>query len=288
MSIYVRIAFFIVSISSFASIANELDLSMFTTTKVNENVYVMAQDYGVNSISFAAVIGDNEVALISTMMKEYSLHVETLVAHITDKPIKYVLSIDGDYFHYFGSRHFMEKGAALIAHKDLIPDMFTNRILVDKHWSMDLGSEQIQTIATAAHTQNHMMIKLESSNLIFAGDAISFDWIVYSGGNGPDAHIRALTQILSHGNEHTRYYTGNWVKKPFGLKQDMDALINTYSKFVHLVRTLYQKGLDVEEIAQNEKIHQLLTPLADYNRQKQYLVHYVKDVLSHHGAETEK
>ena len=161
-----------------------------------------------------------------------------------------------------------------------IPDMYLKtEYLVDKPYSMSLGSEQLRAIPTKAHTLDHMMVILEKSNVIFVGDAVSFDWIVYSGPNGPDAHIIALKNMLAQGNEKTRYYPGNWVSKDFGYKKEMNALISTYSQFIDKVRVLYQSGKKPEEIAENKQIHNLLKPLNDYDRQKQYLIHYVRDVL---------
>ncbi|MCC2617111.1 hypothetical protein LJ739_12735 [Aestuariibacter halophilus] len=255
------------------------DLSDFSSEKVNQHVYVMVQDYGDAKINFAVLVGHNDVVLITTMMKEFNPHVEALIRGISDKPVGYVVSIDGDYYHYYGSRKFVEGGATLIAHKNLIPDVFDNRVLVDEPYRLDVGTEQLHAIPTRAHTLDHMMVKLDNSNVVFAGDALSFDWIVYSGPNGPDAHITALQQMLAQGDKETRFYPGNWVSQQYGSKQDVQSLIRIYSDFVSLVRTEYQQGKSAKEIAQSPAVHDLLEPLKDYHRQKPYIINYVKDVL---------
>lgn len=259
--------------------ATQPDLSAFTTLKVNDQLYVMAQDYGDSSNSFAVVIGDDSAVLITTMMKEYSEHVQALIKSVTDKPVKHVISIDGDYYHYYGSRYFVENGATFVAHKNLIPDVFENRVLVDGPWQLDLGSEKILVEPTKAHTQDHVMVKLENSNVIFAGDALSFEWVVYSGPNGPDAHLDALQQIMAHGNLRTRYFPGNWSKKQSGNHVDMKALSSIYRTFSNRVKRLHDKGLQPQAIVESAEIHDLLNPLSDYRRMKPHLIHFVHDVL---------
>lgn len=259
--------------------ASDLDLSLFKTKKVNESLYVMTQDYGDASINFAAVVGEHSVVLITTMMKEFSPHVEKLIKKVTDKPIRHVISIDGDYYQYYGSRYFVERGATFIAHKNLIPNVFENRILVDKPYRLDVGTEQLWVIPTKAHTTDHVMVKLENSNVIFAGDALSFDWIVYSGPNGPDEHIAALDLILAQGDEETIYYPGNWTAEEFGNKADMGELMAIYGLFVEKVKSLHKSGLKPTKIAESQDIHNLLKPLNDYERLSPYIIHFVKDVL---------
>lgn len=280
-----RIVLIILCVLPLFVLAESLDLTLFKTHKINEELYVFSQDYGANSINFAVVIGDKEAVLITTMMKEYSPHVQALIQQVTDKPIKYVLSLDGDYYQYFGSRYFVEKGATFVAHQALIPDVFEDRVLVAEPYLIELATEQILAIPTKAHTRDHMMVHLSKSNVVFAGDAISFHFLVYSGPNGPDAHIVALQEMLAIGNEETRYYPGNWVGKQSGNKQDLQRLLSIYSQFVELVRELNQTGQSPKKIAQSEQIHQLLKSLPDYDNRSAYIVDYVNDVLGIQGGE---
>ena len=259
--------------------AQELDLTVFDTTKLNDNLYVMSQDYGSSNINFAVVIGEHDAALITTMMKDYSKHVQALVKSVTDKKIEYVFALDGDYYQYNGSRLFVENGATLIARENLIPNAFANRILISKERAFDLKSDVITATPTKAHTDDHMMLKLDKSNVIFAGDAVSFDWIVYSGKNGPLAHIEALRNMISTVDNETRIFPGNWSSKQYGNKQDLMSLIDVYTRFVDQVFALSKQNMQPEDIAADRTIHSMLKHLNAYNLQKEHLVHYVKDVL---------
>ena len=259
--------------------AKELDLSLFEVKKLNDNVYVMSQDYGISKINFAIVIGVNEVALITAMMNDFSEHIQLLIKGITDKEIEYVFSLDGDYYQYNGSRHFVENGATFVARENLIPDAFANRIFVSSRKSFDLKTESITAIPTTAHTENHMMLTLKKSNVMFAGDAVGFDWIVYSGANGPHFHIAALKEILRLSDDETKIFPGNWSSKQYGNKDDLAKLIDIYSKFVDQVILLSSHKMTPEEIAAEESIHSLLRNLNAYQRQKENIVYYVKDVL---------
>jgi len=260
--------------------AQELDLTVFDTTKLNDNLYVMSQDYGSSNINFAVVIGEHDAALITTMMKDYSKHVQALVKSVTNKKIEYVFALDGDYYQYNGSRLFVENGATLIARENLIPNAFANRIYISAERAFDLKSDLITAIPTKAHTDNHMMLKLDKSNVIFAGDAVSFDWIVYSGKNGPLAHIEALRNMLGAVDNETRIFPGNWSLKQYGNKQDLMNLIDVYTRFVDQVFALSKQNVQPEDIAADSTIHSMLKHLNAYNLQKEHLVHYVKDVLS--------
>lgn len=259
--------------------AQELDLTVFDTTKLNDNLYVMSQDYGSSNINFAVVIGEHDAALITTMMKDYSKHVQALVKSVTNKKIEYVFALDGDYYQYNGSRLFVENGATLVARENLIPNAFANRIFISKQRAFDLKSDVITATPTMAHTDDHMMLKLDKSNVVFAGDAVSFDWIVYSGKNGPLAHINALRNMLSVVDNETRIFPGNWSSKQYGNKQDLMNLIEVYTRFVNQVISLSKRNMQPVDIATDGSIHSLLKHLNAYDQQKEYIVHYVKDVL---------
>ena len=225
------------------------------------------------------MIGEHEAALITAMMRDYSSHVQALVKDITEKKIEYVFALDSDYYQYNGSRLFVENGATLVARENLIPNAFANRIFISKERAFNLKSDVITAIPTKAHAEDHMLLKLDKSNVIFAGDAVGFDWIVYSGKNGPRAHIAALKNMLELVDDKTKIFPGNWSSKQYGNKNDLVKLIDIYTKFVDQVFALLQQKFKPEEIASDESIHNLLRSLNAYDFQKEYLVHYVKDVL---------
>lgn len=266
-------------ITSGVCAAEDLDLSLFNVQRLNEHTYVFSQDYGISRINFAVVIGEHDAALVTAMMRDYSKHVQSLINQITDKKIEYVFALDGDYYQYHGSRLFVENGATLIARENLIPNEFANRIFVSSERAFNLKSEVITAIPTNAHNEDHMMLKLEKGNVIFAGDAVGFDWIVYSGKNGPRAHIAALKDMLSLVDENTKIFPGNWTSKQFGNKNDLENFIALYTKFVDQVFSLSRKNITPQDIASDETLHSLLRELNSYDIQKEYLVHYVNDVL---------
>lgn len=271
---------FLVSAPAFAA-EIEIDGELFEVNRVNQHVLIASQAFGTTRINFGIVVGSDEVVLISSMMRRNTQSVEKLVRHVSGKPIKKVLVIDSDPFHHHGSSYFRDRGATVIGHENLIAQGVKIDISFSDELLIDVGTETIRMTHSAAHTLDHAFVTLESSNLVFAGDALRNDWLIYAGPNGWPAHISALREIISGQPDSTMYVPGNRGQNVSSSAAEINEIIGIYEGFSKLSQKLASKGLPAEETANHQEIKVLLQRLERYDEFSTYTVHHVEDVLKH-------
>lgn len=256
----------------------EIDGELFEVNRINPHVVVASQAFGTTRINFGIVVGSNEVVLISSMMRRNAQSIEELVRHISGKPIKKVLVIDSDPFHHHGSNYFRDRGATIIGHENLIAQDVTIDVSFSDELLIDIGTETIRMTHSTAHTSDHAFVSLQKSNVIFAGDALRNDWLIYAGPNGWAAHISALRTMLSKQSGSTVYVPGNRGQKVTSTAAELSDLVSVYEGFSKQVQTLASDGLSAEEIARHQDIQTLLHRLERYDEFSTYIIHHVKDL----------
>lgn len=256
-----------------------IDDELFELNRINEHVLIASQAFGTTRINFGIVIGTNEVVLISSMMRRNVQSIEELVRHVSGKPISKILVIDSDPFHHNGSGYFKDKGATVIGHENLLSENVAIDIGFSSDIVIDVGTEKIRMTHSKAHSQGYAYITLENSNVIFTGDALRNDWLIYAGKNGWETHINELRSIRKQHTSETLYVPGNRGKQASSSAQDVDRLINIYEQFRLLVVKLANEGLSSEAIAREDKITHLLKLLERYEEFEPYIIHHVDEVL---------
>ena len=264
-----------------ASCAVEINIDdeLFELNRINDHVLIASQAFGNTRINFGIVIGTDEVVLISSMMRRNVQSIEELVRHVSGKPISKVLVIDSDPFHHSGSSYFKDKGATIIGHENLPSKNIAIDIGFSSDIVIDVGTEKIRMTHTKAHSQDHAYATLENSNVVFTGDALRNDWLIYSGKNGWKAHINELRNIRKLHTSETLYVPGNRGKHASSSVQDVDRLINIYEEFRQLVIKLANKGLSSEAIPREDEITQLLKSFERHEEFEPYIIHHVNEIL---------
>lgn len=239
----------------------EIDGELFEVNRVNQHVVIASQAFGSTRINFGIIVGSDEVVLISSMMRRNAQSIEKLVRHISGKPIKKVLIIDSDPFHHHGSSYFRGRGATIIGHENLTAQGVTIDISFSDELLMDIGTETIRMTHSAAHTLDHAFITLKGSNVVFAGDALRNDWLIYAGPNGWSAHIAALREIASEHPESTIYVPGNRGQKVSSSATELNEIMGIYESFSEVSQKLASEGLSAEEIATHQQVRDLVQKL---------------------------
>ena len=265
--------------SSFAS-ELEIDSELFEVNRINEHVIIASQAFGSTRINFGIVVGSDQVVLISSMMRQNAQAVEELVRHFSGKPIKTVLVIDSDPFHHHGSSYFRDKGAIIIGHKNLTAKEIGVDITFSDELVLDVGTETIRMTHSAAHTLDHAFITLENSGIVFAGDAIRNDWLIYAGPNGWLAHLNALRDFVANHPATILYVPGNRGQKVSSTVHELNNLLGIYERFSNLVQRLASEGNSAATIVKSHEVHDLILVLERYEEFKPYLIHHVNDVLA--------
>ncbi len=272
------VAFLWVSIPAHA-VEIEIDGELFEVNRINPHVLIASQAFGTTRINFGIIVGSDEVVLISSMMRRNAQSIEELVRHISGKPIKKVLVIDSDPFHHHGSSYFRERGATIIGHENLISQNVTLDISFSDELLIDIGTETIRMTHSTAHTLDHAFITLEESNVVFAGDALRNDWLIYAGSNGWPAHLSALRAIVSKQPDSTVYVPGNRGQKVTSTAAELNEIIGVYEGFSKLVQNLANDGLTAEAIARHQEIQTVLQRLERYDEFSPYTIHHVEDII---------
>lgn len=256
----------------------EIDGESFEVNRINQHVVIASQAFGETRINFGIIVGSDEVVLISSMMRRNAQSVEELVRHISGKPIKKVLVIDSDPFHHHASSYFRDRGATVIGHENLTPHGVTTDISFSEELLIDIGTETIRMTHSAAHTLDHAFITLEESNVVFAGDALRNDWLIYAGPNGWDAHITALRELAAEQPASTIYIPGNRGQKVSSSGAELNEIIGFYESFSKLSQKLASDGLSAKAISDHQDIKSLLQGLERYDEFSIYTVHHIEDV----------
>ncbi|RUO41989.1 hypothetical protein CWE22_07560 [Pseudidiomarina aestuarii] len=257
----------------------EIDGELFEVNRINQHVVIASQAFGTTRINFGIVVGSDEVVLISSMMRRNAQSVEELVRHVSGKPITKVLVIDSDPFHHHGSSYFRDRGATIIGHENLTTQGVTIDISFSEELLIDAGTETIRMTHSAAHTLDHAFITLEKSNVVFAGDALRNDWLIYAGPNGWPAHISALREIAFEQADSTIFVPSNRGQKVSTSAAELNKIIGIYEGFSELSQKLAHEGLSANAIADHQDIKSLLQGLERYDEFVTYTIHHVEDVF---------
>lgn len=259
--------------------ALEIDNVHFDVQQLEKHVYLFAQPYSATLINFGAVVGEDGVALISSMMLNHAATIEKLVEQVTGEKIRYVINVDADTYQHNANSYFASRGALIVGHRQIkkrnphIGLDFTQDI------ALDLGTEVIRAIHTSARSPGDSMIYLEKSNVAFLGDTFRNDWLAYSNESGYKAHARALERIVSLGDKHTRFVPGNRKSRAFSYAADLKKARVLQLKFATRVEALLAQGMSIDEIADSDKVHDLLRHLERYSEFKPYIKDHVQDVI---------
>jgi glyoxylase-like metal-dependent hydrolase (beta-lactamase superfamily II) len=266
---------------SFAQSSNKTQ--KYHIKKVNENVYIFTEIWKYNSnANSGIVIGDDGVLIINTLMLSSAKDLEIEIKKITDKPITYVMNSDSDVFNYHANKYFSDKGAKIISHENLKYATTFTDMLFSTSISFKFGGEIITVYHTKAHTLDHIDIHLKNSNIIFMGDGFKGYWLTYVGPGGTKGVVQGINKALEIADNNTIIVSGNTSKKEQNFlndKTDLEKLKNIHLKFSKRVGQLHKLGKNIQEISEDDKIHEILKPLELYPKVKNNLTAFIAHII---------
>jgi glyoxylase-like metal-dependent hydrolase (beta-lactamase superfamily II) len=94
--------------------------------------------------------------------------------------------------HFYGAKAFKEKGAIIIAHVQLAPDL-----LVDKSLVILLGGERFEIHHWCkAHTNGDLVLWVPSKKVLISGDMVFGGRVPFLGSGNSKGWIECLNEIL--------------------------------------------------------------------------------------------
>jgi len=260
--------------------STELTAQEYEVHKINNNVYILSKVWNENTkINLGVVIGDDGILLISSMMKSNAASLEAEIKKLSNKPIKYVLNIAADTFHHHANEYFASRGATIISHQDLMYQKAYTQVTFKDQISLPMGEEVVTAYYTPAHDLGQLIIHLENSNVVFMGDAFRNDWLMFLGQHGISGQLSGLDFAISLADKNTKIVPGNRGNKVFSNIPGVQKARKTMLDFSEFVGKLYLRGLNIDDIAQHESIHQMVKPLEGYEGSKSYLKDWVAEII---------
>jgi len=222
--------------------------------KLRDNIFI-AKGEGANS---ALVVGEDALLLIETkgMRPHTSQKLLAAIREISDKPIKFVLNTHSHFDHSGGNAFFAKLGTTVIAQENYQYTPISHQLRFKDKFSLSFGGQTITAYHVPVHTVDSTIIHLPESNLLFMGDNFSSKWLLYEGANGERALHQAMDLAISLINEDTLVVPGHGdVSNYNSLKRSLVAK----DAFRERVSSLYKKGLNVKQIANDKTTQEILT-----------------------------
>ncbi|MEE9362920.1 MAG: hypothetical protein V3U92_10020 [Cellulophaga sp.] len=220
--------------------------------------------------------------LISSMMEDIAPSLEAEVKKITDKPIRYVLSIDSDPYNHHANKYFSDRGATIYSHENLLYTKAYTEIRFSNHISIPIGDEIVTAYHSPTHQFDHIDVHLEKSNVIFMSDGFKGYWLTPHGPNGLKGLLESFDKAISLSDEKTIIVSGNTSKNPKLFLSNKKRLIEIRKKhvdFTNRIGVLYKQGLNAEEIAKDDFIQDIMKSFKVYPKFKKWVSEEVQTVL---------
>ena len=268
------------SLSTLAATATKIEQYDITSTKVNDQVYVLSAAYSETSfINSAIVIGDKGVLLITAQMEPVAPSLEAEIKELTDKPITHVFNPASDYFHYHANEYFKERGAISIGHKALKYTQASTDILFDDYFSMKFGDEVLTAHHTLAHNNAQTIVYLEKSNVMLLGDAFRTNKLVYTGYHGVKGHLDGFDKAYNIANDKTLIVSGHKDLKLFSQREELKMAGKTLSNFARLVGKKYNAGLSVTQMTEDKELLAVAAIYPIYREQPEQIKYSISQLV---------
>ena len=279
-SFFIGILTLILCIHTAAS-AQDVKQGDFEVHELSENVHVLSYVWRENvKINVGVVEGDTGLLLISSFMASTAPALEAHIQKLSSKPIKYVFNLAEDTFHHHVNKYFADRGATIISHEVLQSIAEYTEVTFKDKLTLNLGKETLTAYYTPAHTKAQTIVHLRESNIIFMGDALRTDWLMFIGPNGVTGQLAGLDFAASLANGTTKFVQGNRGKKVYNSKTELIEAKATLLSFSERVDALSKQGLSAEEIANDPQIIELVKPLEQYEYFSPYLKEHVEELLN--------
>jgi cyclase len=245
--------------------ASHLDIN---TTKLNDNMYVIHGSGGNVLLS----IGKDGVILVDDQYAPVTKKLKSVIANLTDKPIKFVINTHLHPDHVGGNEKLGEASAIIVSHdnvrKRLSSDQFFEFINMTIPALSEIGlpiitfsqnmtfyqnDDEIKiTHLDDGHTDGDSSVYFTKNNVIHVGDDFSdksYPLMDLSSGGSIYGLISSLKKILSMLNEDTKVVAGHsGISNKTKVKDYLHMLIDVYDKISNMIK----EGKSLDEIIKSK------------------------------------
>jgi glyoxylase-like metal-dependent hydrolase (beta-lactamase superfamily II) len=217
-------------------------------------------------------IGDDGVILVDDQYAPVTERIKSVIANLTDKPIKFVINTHWHPDHTGGNEKLGEAGAIIISHdnvrKRLSSDQFFEFInqtipalsekglpiiTFSENMTFFQNDEEIKiTHLDRGHTDGDSAVFFTNDNIINVGDDFSdrsYPFMDLSSGGSVDGLISSLQKILLMINKETKVVGGHsGISNQTKVKAYLDMLIDIRNN----INQMIQEGRSLAEIIQTK------------------------------------
>jgi glyoxylase-like metal-dependent hydrolase (beta-lactamase superfamily II) len=244
------------------------------TIPLGDSIYMLATRAGGN---LAVCAGEDGVFLVDSDFKELFEKVESAIAEISTKPVRFVVNTHWHFDHVGGNEGFARKGSILVAHENARKRMASDQhigildedvpaspkealptITYKDSLTFHLNGEKITvTHVPSAHTDGDGIVHFEKANVIHTGDIVfngSYPFIDVTSGGSIDGMISAVEAILKRCDDKTRIIPGHGAMPS---KADLEAYRDMLQEFRDAVALEIAAGKDLKAVQDSKAITEL-------------------------------
>ena len=260
------------------AIASHLELN---TTKLTNSMYVIHGSGGNVILS----IGNDGIILVDDQYAPVTEKMKSVIANITNKPIKFVINTHWHPDHVGGNEKLGEAGAIIISHdnvrKRLSNDQFFELInqtipalskkglpiiTFSDNMTFYQNNDEIRiSYLDNGHTDGDSAVYFTQNNVIHVGDDFSdraYPFMDLSTGGSIDGLISSLQSIISMINNDTKVVAGHsGISNQTKVKDYVGMLIDVRS----VISNMIKEGKTLDEIIQSKPTSQYDTIYQDYS-----------------------
>ena len=238
------------------------------TTKLSNDMYVIHGSGGNVILS----IGDDGVVLVDDQYAPVTEIIKSVIAKLTDKPIKFVINSHWHPDHTGGNEKLGEAGAIIVSHDNVRkrlssdqPFEFINQtipalsekglpiITFSENMTFYQNHEEIKiTHLYSGHTDGDSAVFFTNKNVIYIGDDFSdrsYPFMDLSSGGSVDGLILSLQKILLLINEETKVVGGHsGISNQTKVNDYLDMVIHIRNH----INQMIEEGKSLTEIMQTK------------------------------------
>ena len=238
----------------------------YQVNKLSDQTYVFTYSWGAKTKTNIGVIASDEgFLLINTMMIGQVQQLEAELAKIADKPVKYVINSNADWYNTSANEYFANKGATIIAHKNSLyqTNNYSQLVFADS-MTMRFGNEQLTAYKSGAHSAGHINIHLANANAIFVADSYSPRWPSPLGPEGIEGLLAGLNSIIELADDNTTLVPGNVAVSLTASKADVKKEIQIRTQLYSQMAKLQRQGIKANEAVKDKLVQQLMQNYEEY------------------------
>ena len=267
-SLFVILGFFIAFL--FISTVNITYASHLeiNTNKLNDNMYVI---HG-STVNVVLSIGKDGVILVDDQYAPVTEKLKSVIANLTDKPIKFVINTHWHPDHTGGNEKLVEAGAIIISHDNVrkrlssdqffefinmsipaLPEKGLPIITFSENMTFYKNDEDIKiTHLDNGHTDGDSVVYFTKNNVIYVGDDFSdrsYPLMDLSSGGSIDGLISSLKKILLMINKDTKVVGGHsGISNQTKVKEYLNMLIDIHNDINNMIK----EGKSLDEIIKSK------------------------------------